>query len=100
LSPTTLQCLFQIVSFLPPWHTSEYYSLRSARSRNFRFEYLHAAFQIGYLRQRCSCCSSSFYVNNADDQSLMRVSGPCWCCTCGCDRLCCGCCDIDFTVKK
>ncbi|RWS31109.1 phospholipid scramblase 2-like protein [Leptotrombidium deliense] len=47
---------------------------------------------VGYVKQNWSICGPSFSVQNAAEETLYKISGPC--CTCGC--VCCR--DVKFTL--
>ena len=46
---------------------------------------------IGYVRQAWSCCIPKYKIQNANDETVLRVKGPC----CRCNI--CG--DIEFEVS-
>ncbi|KAH9509016.1 Phospholipid scramblase 1 [Bulinus truncatus] len=47
---------------------------------------------IGYVRQAWSCCHPKYMINNAEDQTMLRIKGPCFRCNiCG---------DIEFEVTS
>ncbi|ESP00896.1 hypothetical protein LOTGIDRAFT_200611 [Lottia gigantea] len=47
---------------------------------------------VGYVRQAWSCCKPKFKINDASDQTILRIKGPC------CQWNICG--DIDFDVTS